>query len=95
MEYIRINEKLYKFPDKPNDKDIYKPELIDGIPTWVIDQEAEKQEKRLQIMEKIELLEQSQARSLREMVVEPNDFAKNKLKDIDEKIKKLREKLEQ
>lgn len=42
---------------------------------------------------KIYDLEQEQFRAIREMIVNPNDFAKNKLIDIDKKIKDLRSKL--
>jgi hypothetical protein len=44
----------------------------------------------IEILAQIAQLESSQLRSLREMIITPNDFAKNKLMEIDIQIKELR-----
>jgi hypothetical protein len=45
------------------------------------------------IISQIATLEATQARALREMAVNPNDIAKNKLTDIDNQITELRKQL--
>ena len=34
--YIRIDNQIYNFPEKPTNEDIYEAQIIDGVPTWVV-----------------------------------------------------------
>ena len=52
-----------------------------------------KEKNNSKIYNQIQKLEQSQSRALREMIVNPNDYAKNKLIDIDNQIQSLRQQI--
>lgn len=51
----------------------------------------EKQAEILKIKSLITELENTQSRAMREMLINPNDFAKNKLEEIDSQISALRQ----
>lgn len=89
MKNIRIENKLYTFPDPPDEN--YEAKIVKKKPTWVLS--AKKQND--QIKQEILALENGQHRALREYVLNPkNKDLKDKIQKIDDEITKLRTKLQ-
>lgn len=64
--YIRIDNKIFNFPELPTNEDIYTPQIIDGVPIWVIDENKVKENRKKEILEQLNQIDLKTIRPLRE-----------------------------
>lgn len=95
-QYIEISEETHK---KIAGKDNFK--IIDGkladisnSQEYIDLQETKNKEQKIQALkEEINTVEKEQNRAIREMIIFPNETAKNRLHELNKKIEKLRSQL--